>query len=593
PDGKEYVIESRHGQVTPAPWVNVLANPLFGSIISESGSSYTWSENAHEFRLTPWWNDPVTDRTGEAFYLRDEETGAFWSLTPNPARGTGSYLARHGFGYSVFEHNEEGLVSTMTVHVAIDAPVKTWHIRVRNRSGRARTVSVTGYVEWILGELRGSTAMHVVTEIDPLTGALFARNPYNTEFPDRFAFFDLNEPNRSVTGDRHEFLGRNGHLSHPAALDRARLSGRVGAGLDPCGAIQSVVDLSDGQTVDLVFVMGVGRGLDEARALVQRYRGVGPARSSLDSVRQYWDWTLSAVTVETPDRSLDLLVNGWLLYQVISARLWGRSGFYQSGGAFGFRDQLQDVMALLHAEPRLIRKHLLLAARHQFREGDVQHWWHPPNDRGVRSRCSDDYLWLPFVTCRYVFSTRDTGVLSERVNYLEGRLLMPDEEAYYDQPSVSDEQGTLYHHCVRAIEYGLRFGSHGLPLMGTGDWNDGMNRVGAMGAGESVWLGFFLHSVLLQFSGIARIRGDEAFSDRCVQEASRLATNLEKAGWDGEWYRRAYFDDGSLLGSSENEECRIDSIPQSWAVLSGAADRERARVALDAVDRLLVRRKDR
>ena len=593
PDGKEYVIESRHGQVTPAPWVNVLANPLFGSIISESGSSYTWSENAHEFRLTPWWNDPVTDRTGEAFYLRDEETGAFWSLTPNPARGTGSYLARHGFGYSVFEHNEEGLVSTMTVHVAIDSPVKTWHIRVRNRSGRARTVSVTGYVEWILGELRGSTAMHVVTEIDPLTGALFARNPYNTEFPDRFAFFDLNEPNRSVTGDRHEFLGRNGHLSHPAALDRARLSGRVGAGLDPCGAIQSVVDLSDGQTVDLVFVMGVGRGLDEARALVQRYRGVGPARSSLDSVRQYWDWTLSAVTVETPDRSLDLLVNGWLLYQVISARLWGRSGFYQSGGAFGFRDQLQDVMALLHAEPRLIRKHLLLAARHQFREGDVQHWWHPPNDRGVRSRCSDDYLWLPFVTCRYVFSTRDTGVLSERVNYLEGRLLMPDEEAYYDQPSVSDEQGTLYDHCVRAIEYGLRFGSHGLPLMGTGDWNDGMNRVGAMGAGESVWLGFFLHSVLLQFSGIARIRGDEAFSDRCVQEASRLATNLEKAGWDGEWYRRAYFDDGSLLGSSENEECRIDSIPQSWAVLSGAADRERARVALDAVDRLLVRRKDR
>ena len=592
-NGKEYVIESRPGLVTPAPWVNVLANPQFGSVISEGGSSYSWSENAHEFRLTPWWNDPITDRTGEAFYLREEETGAFWYVSPLPARGEGTYITRHGFGYSIFEHSEDGLSTTMNVHVAVDTPVKTWHVRVRNRSGRARKVSITGYVEWVLGDLRQSTAMHVSTEVDPLTGALFARNPYNTDFSDRVAFFDVNEQNRTVTGDRHEFLGRNGRLVHPAALNRARLSGRVGAGLDPCGAVQAAIDLSDGQSVDIVFVMGVGRGLDEARSLVKRHQGVGPARSSLQSVRQYWDWTLSAVTVETPDRSVDLLLNGWLLYQVISARLWGRSGYYQSGGAFGFRDQLQDVMALVHAEPMMIRKHLLTAAGHQFLEGDVLHWWHPPNDRGVRTRCSDDYLWLPFVTCRYVFSTRDTGILSERVNFLEGRPLLPDEEAYYDLPTVSDEQGTLYDHCVRAIEYGLRFGAHGLPLMGSGDWNDGMNRVGALGAGESVWLGFFLYSVLLQFSGIARIRGDDAFAERCVQEASRLATNLEKAGWDGEWYRRAYFDDGSPIGSSANEECQIDSISQSWAVLSGAAERERSRMALASLERLLVRRGDR
>ena len=591
--GKEYVIESRPGLVTPAPWVNVLANPQFGSVISEGGSSYSWAENAHEFRLTPWWNDPVTDRTGEAFYLRDEETGVFWSLSSLPARGEGTYITRHGFGYSVFEHSEDGLSTTMTVHVDVDAPVKIWHVRVRNRSGRGRSVSITGYIEWVLGDLRSSTALHVSTEIDPLTGALFARNPYNTEFPDRVAFFDVNGQNRSVTGDRHEFLGRNGRLAHPAALDRARLSGRVGAGLDSCGAIQAVLNLSDGQSVDLVFILGVGRGLEEARSFVQRYRGVGPARTSLQSVRQYWDWTLSAVTVTTPDRSVDLLVNGWLLYQVISARLWGRSGYYQSGGAFGFRDQLQDVMSLVHAEPRMIRKHLLMAAGHQFVEGDVQHWWHPPNDRGVRTRCSDDYLWLPFVTCRYVLSTRDTGILSERVKFLEGRPLLPDEEAYYDLPSVSEEQGTLYDHCVRAIEYGLRFGGHGLPLIGTGDWNDGMNRVGAMGAGESVWLGFFLYSVLLQFSGIARIRGDDTFAERCIQEASRLATNLEKAGWDGKWYRRAYFDDGSPLGSAENEECRIDSVSQSWAVLSGAAELERAQIALNSLELLLVRRDDR
>jgi cellobiose phosphorylase len=591
-DGREYRIVSGAGRETPAPWVNVLANPNFGTVVSESGGAYTWSENAHEFRLTPWYNDPVRDLSGEALYIRDEETGRFWSPTPLPARGTHQYLTRHGFGYSVFEYAEGGIRTELTVFVPVDSTVKFLVLKIRNTSGRARMLSVTGYVEWVLGELRQRSLLHVTTEIDPVTGALFARNPYNNEFPDRVAFLDTNEMNRTVTGDRHEFIGRNGTPAAPAAMGRTRLSGKVGPGLDPCAAMQVPFTLADGQEHELVFTLGVGRDLDAARTLVQRYRGVGPARTELETVRQYWTWTLGAVHVSTPDPSVDLLTNGWLMYQTLACRIWGRSGFYQSGGAFGFRDQLQDVMAILHAEPRLARKHLLLSASHQFIEGDVQHWWHPPMDRGVRTHCSDDYLWLPLVTSRYVLGTWDTGILNERIPFLEGRLLKPEEESYYDLPKVSQESGTLYEHCVRAIRWGLKFGPHGLPLIGSGDWNDGMNMVGVRGQGESVWLGFFLYDVLFQFAEVARIREDTAFADLCMVNAERLRQNLEQNGWDGSWYRRAYFDSGEPLGSSQNQECFIDSIAQSWSVLSGAAGRERARTAMESVEEHLVRHQD-
>lgn len=591
-DGREYRIISGAGTETPAPWVNVLANPVFGTVISESGGSYTWSENAHEFRLTPWYNDPVRDLSGEALYIRDEETGRFWSPTPLPARGTHQYLTRHGFGYSVFEYAEGGIRTELTVFVPVDSSVKFLMLKIRNTSGRARTLSVTGYVEWVLGELRQRSLLHVTTEIDPITGALFARNPFNNEFPNRVAFLDTNEMNRTVTGDRHEFIGRNGTPAAPAAMGRTRLSGKVGPGLDPCAAIQVPFILADGQEREIVFTLGVGRSLDAARNLVQRYRGVGPARTELEAIRQYWNWTLGAVHISTPDPSVDLLANGWLMYQTLASRIWGRTGFYQSGGAFGFRDQLQDVMAILHTEPHLARRHLLLSAGHQFTEGDVQHWWHPPMDRGVRTHCSDDYLWLPLVTCRYVLGTRDTGILNERVPFLEGRLVKPEEESYYDLPMVSEESGTLYEHCVRAIRWGLKFGSHGLPLIGSGDWNDGMNMVGAHGQGESVWLGFFLYDVLFQFAEVARIREDAAFADLCMVNAERLRQNLEQNGWDGSWYRRAYFDSGEPLGSSQNQECFIDSVAQSWSVISGAAGRERARTAMEAVEEHLVRHQD-
>ena len=590
PDGREYVIALAAGEETPAPWVNVLANPRFGTVVSESGLGYTWSENAQLFRLTPWRNDSVSESSGEALYLRDEETGYFWSPTSSPRAGAGPYVTRHGFGYSIFEHVEDGIRSQLTIFVALDAAVKFSSLKVSNASGRTRRLSATGYVEWVLGDLRAKSAMHVTTEIDARNGALYARNPYNSEFPDWVGFFDVDEPIRTVSGDRTEFIGRNGTLRDPAAMHRARLSGKVGAGLDPCAAFQFAFDLAAGQQREIVFRLGAARNATAAALLTERFRGPGAATEALEAVVRQWRHTLTAVQVETPDAALNVLTNGWLVYQTLACRLWARSGYYQSGGAYGFRDQLQDVMALVHAEPRLMRAHIVLCASRQFIEGDVQHWWHPPSGRGVRTHCSDDYLWLPLATCRYVLTTGDLSILDETAHFLEGRAVNLEDDSYYDLPVTSDESASVYQHCVRAILHGLRLGTHGLPLIGSGDWNDGMNLVGRHGKGESVWLAFFLCHVLGEFAKVARLRDDLSFAGRCEAEAAQLRQRIEQNAWDGGWYRRAYFDDGSPLGSIDNAECQIDSVAQSWAVLSGAGDAERSRTAMNAVDARLVRR---
>ena len=589
-DGREYITILAPGQATPAPWVNVIANAQFGTVVSESGSAYTWSENCHEYRLTPWTNDPVTDPSGEAFYLRDEESGHFWSPSPAPVQGQNAYVIRHGFGYSTFESTEDGIDAELCLYVATDAPVKFARIKIANHSGRRRRLSVTGYWEWVLGDVRAKTLLHVVTELDLHSGALFARNTYSPEFAETVVFVDSSEARRTVTADRTEFFGRNGTPANPAALRRARLSGRVGAGLDPCAAMQVPFELAEGEERDIVFILGAGRDVDHARQLIQRFRGTAGAQQAQEAIWHYWSRTLGVAYCETPDPAVNVLVNGWLLYQILACRMWARTGFYQSGGAFGFRDQLQDAMALVHAEPGLLREHLLRAAAHQFCEGDVQHWWHPPAGRGVRTHFSDDYLWLPLAVCRYVAATGDTGVLDERVPFLKSRPVRPEEDAYYDLPLVSEDVGPLYDHCLRALDHGLRFGAHGLPLMGGGDWNDGMNLVGAGGTGESVWLAFFLYDLLIQFSALARRRGDLAVADKYTIEAGRLRGNIELNAWDGEWYRRAYFDDGTPLGSAANPECQIDSLSQSWSVLSRAATHERAQAAMESVDRRLVRR---
>jgi cellobiose phosphorylase len=589
-DGHEYVITNSPGRPTPAPWVNVLANPSFGTVVSDSGTAYTWSENANGFRLTPWNNDSVSEESGEAFYIRDEESGRFWSPASLPAPGPWPYTTRHGFGYSIFEYTDGDISTEMSTFVAIDSPVKFVLFKLRNSSGRARRLSITGFFELVLGERRPANLLHVVTEVDPKTGALLARNSYNSDFGQRVVFLECGRPLRTITGDRVEFLGRNGRPADPAAMSRASLSGRAGAGLDPCAAMQTVIELAQGQQTEVAFIFGSGRDLNEARDLIGRFRGVDAAHAALSAVWEYWNRTLGMVNVDTPDPTLNYLANGWILYQTLACRFWGRSGFYQSGGAFGFRDQLQDACALVHAEPAILRAHLLRCAARQFREGDVQHWWHPPGGRGVRTRISDDFLWLPYAVCRYVAAVGDSGVLDEVAPFLEGRPLKPDEDSYYDLPGRAEESATLYEHCVRAIQHGLRYGKLGLPLMGTGDWNDGMNLVGEGGAGQSVWLAFFLYDVMTQFIAIAEARHDTALVDSLAVECAKLRRNIEEHAWDGKWYIRAFFDDGRPLGSAENPECRIDSLPQSWSALSGAGEASRVTQAMSELNARLVNR---
>ena len=593
PDGREYVIITAQGQATPAPWANVLANSQFGTVVSETGLAFTWSENAHEHRITPWSNDPVGDSRGEAFYLRDNDTGYFWSPSPRPCRGKTPYTTRHGFGYSVFEHTERGIKSELLVHVDVDAPVKCMRLTVKNESPIPRRLSATGYVAWVLGDLPEKTRMHIATEVDQMSGTVFACNSYNSEFSGRTAFFGTDDSIKSVSCDRAEFLGRNGSLDNPAAMGRSRLSGRNGVGLDPCAVIQVPFTLAAGEERVIAFRLGVGKSKDECRELAMRFKGVEATQKSLSRVWRQWDRLLGSAYVETPDTSFNMMANGWLLYQAIACRMWGRGAIYQSGGAFGFRDQLQDAMALVHTAPHLLREQILLCASRQFAEGDVMHWWHPPSGRGVRTHCSDDYLWLPQAVCRYVSSTQDTGILDEQAVLITGRPLKDDEDAYYDQPSASGNTATIYEHCVLAIRYGLKFGAHGLPLMGSGDWNDGMDKVGAGGKGESVWLAFFLYDVLARFGPLAAARGDLPFYQECSSQLAVLKEKIETHGWDGGWYRRAYFDDGTPLGSAENSECRIDSIAQSWSVLSKAGSAEHAKLAMRALDDYLVRREDK
>jgi cyclic beta-1,2-glucan synthetase len=593
--GREYEIRLEAGQSTPAPWINVIANAEFGFQVAAEGSGFTWSQNSQQNQLTPWSNDPVSDRPGECLYLRDEISGELWGPTALPIRvPEARYVARHGQGYSRFEHRSHGIALELLVYVPISDPIKISRLRIHNDSGRHRKLSLSAYVEWVLGPSRSAGAAHIVTEIDAQTGALFARNPWSAVFGSRVAFSDLAGKQTHWTGDRREFIGRFGTLERPAALaSRAELSMRVGAGLDPCGVLQRTFELKPGERLEMVFFLGEADSHAAARALLVRYRAAD-LDAVLRGVVEYWDETLGAVQIKTPERPLDLMVNRWLLYQTLSCRIWARAAFYQASGAFGFRDQLQDGMALAVARPALTREHLLRAAARQFAAGDVQHWWQPAAtpyapSTGVRTRITDDRVWLAFTASQYVETTGDSAVLDELVPFLDGPELRPGDADAYFLPTRSGETASLFEHCARALDQSLRTGGHGLPLIGTGDWNDGMNRVGPAGTGESIWLGWFLATTLRIFAPLAQARAQSARATLWLSHAAALRDALEREGWDGSWYRRAYFDDGSPLGTASGAECRIDSIAQSWSVISGLAPPGRALEAMAAVERLLIR----
>jgi len=592
PDGREYVITLAEGEQTPAPWINVLANPRFGCLASESGSGFSWFDNSQQNRLTGWSNDPVSDPPSEAVILRDEESGKAWSPTPLPLRDQESYRVRHGAGYSLWEHNSQGIEQELLSFVPLDEeggqPLRVQRLRLRNDSGRKRTLSVFSYAEWTLGENREESQQHVLSSWDGKQGVLLARNHFLPVHADRVAFSTSSPRPEAFTADRGEFIGRNGRLGEAAALKRVSLAGRSGAALDPCAALQLRVELGPGDEKEVIFLLGQGADAEEVHALVARFRDGDQVEEAYQATRAWWDDLLGQFQMRSPDPAADLLVNRWLPYQALSCRVWARSAVYQSGGAVGFRDQLQDVMALLHSAPRLAREHILKAASRQFREGDVQHWWHPQTGAGIRSRCSDDLLWLPHVTARYVKITGDAEILQEEVPFLDGHALEEHEHEVYGAPTETLETASLYEHCRLALERGLTSGPHGLPLMGTGDWNDGMNRVGIGGKGESVWLAWFIIELLRDFAGLAESRGEEERAEAWRRRSRELAAAVEAKAWDGDWYRRAYFDDGTPLGSARNPEARIDSLAQSWAVLSEAADPTRARKGMEAAREQLV-----
>lgn len=588
--GREYIIKLKDDLQTPAPWSNVIANENFGFLVTENGSGYTWAENSRENKLTPWSNDPVTDPPGELLYLQEKDSGAAWTITPLPIREPGDYVVKHGMGYTSFIHHSHDIEQELTLFVPERDPVKIYLVKLKNTAVDTKKLMLTFYMTPVLGVSDEVTRQYILTELNGETGGIKITNPFQSDFPDRIAFIESSERVCSYTGNKNAFFGARGDRVSPDALGRVGLNNELGGGLNPCGALQCEVVLPPGEEKDLVFLLGQVKEASELLPLINQYKTPWQCRLALKQVQESWNRLVGKIQVKTPDPSMDLMLNGWLLYQSLVCRLWGRSAFYQSGGAYGYRDQLQDAYNLLHPAPELLRKQILLHCQHQFVEGDVQHWWHPgAGEKGIRTRFSDDLLWLPFTVAAFYHHTQDETILKEKVHFLEDEPLAEGEDERYGIPRISEEQDTVYGHCLRAIDRSLRFGSHGIPLMGSGDWNDGMSTVGNKGKGESIWLGWFLYKILKTFAPICGLMGDQERKETYLKAAENIVKNIEAHAWDGNWYMRAFFDDGRPLGSSQNEECMIDSLAQSWSIISEGGNQQRAKLAMEAVEDYLIK----
>lgn len=588
----EYVLHLEAGERTPSPWCNIMANEQFGSVVSESGLGFSWGLNSGEHRITRWSNDPVADTPGEMIFLRDESTGEVWTVTPTARYHDTAIQVVHGFGHTRWLRNSHGLEQQLQVLVDAEQPVKLSRLTLHNRSGQARRLTVTYFADWQLGAVVSQSVGHVHAEYDATTQAIVASNRWNPEFAERCAFLSASMQPHSITGDRRELIGPEGDVTQPDGLALSDLGGAFTAGADACAAYQVHLDIAVGGSANVCFILGEVEHRDGLEQQVEHWRSTSAFDDAMTKLQTLWEKRTCAVQVRTPDAGFDLLINHWLIYQSISSRLLARAGFYQAGGAYGFRDQLQDVLALLPSEPEWARRQILIAAEHQFEEGDVLHWWHPPGGRGVRTQISDDRLWLPWVTARYLEATGDSGILDASIAFLDAPVLGDHE---HDRYAGFDEgqHASLYEHCCRALECGMVTGVHGLPLIGTGDWNDGLDRVGHEGRGESIWLAWFRISVVNALSPIAEERGDIDRAQRFRAHADRLHVALETAGWDGRWYVRAFDDEGEPWGSMANEECRIDAIAQAWSVLTGGGDEQRAISALHSADEHLIDRKHR
>ena len=585
----EYEIRLSGETLPPTPWANVIANPSAGFMTSESGMGVTWAVNSSFFRLSPWENDPVCDAPGECIYLRDDDTGDVWTATPAPIRESTPYTTCHGAGYTIFDHEHDGIATSLRAGMAESDPAKLQLLSIANSSARARKLTITSYVDWLVGTDRERVTGHVRVEMLRDQSTMLASNTFEPDYADQVAFSAVSETLTGFTSNRRTFIGRNGALSSPAALRGGLLDGDASGAPEPCSALQMQITLEPGATREICIVLGAASGRGAALALASRYRDPKTAREEIDRAVAAWDKRLGAIKATTPEPTFDLIVNRWSLYQALSCRMWGRIALYQSSGAYGFRDQLQDSMAIVYAEQKLARDHILFAASRQFEEGDVQHWWHPDSGRGVRTKFADDLIWLPFVLNHYIRVSGDTSILDEVTTYVTSRTLGEHEDELYDVPDISTKTNTVYGHAIQALGRACTAGAHGLPLMRGGDWNDGMNRVGVGEKGESVWLAWFLFKTLTEFAEHSKARGDDAKAAELVGTADRYRQAVEDTSWDGEWYRRAYYDDGAPLGSHVNVECKIDSIAQSWSIISGAGDPERSKIAMESFNKYLVR----